>query len=414
MKFSVLGTGEELLLGLTENTNFGEIARTLREHGHEVIHGAIVGDDLDALRNAVLDASSRAEAVIMTGGIGPTRDDLTRDALGAAAGVPVVLREEEVRVLEERFRGLGREMPRASRVQARFPEGADVIPNPVGLAAGFEIRIGEARVFALSGVPREMRSMLEDGVIPRVAAESGRARAVVVRRLRIFGTVESELDPLLGDLMARGADPLLGMTVVGGVLTVTVSSRGAPEVARTAVARVEARIRELVGDRIFGCDDDTLEGVAAAELMRTGFTVAVAESCTGGLVAARLVGVPGISSHFLEAAVTYSNEAKIRRLGVSVETLDAHGAVSAQTAAEMAEGIRRTAGADVGLSTTGIAGPDGGTEDKPVGLVYTGLSIQGRISADRRRHIGGRRSIRDRAAKTALDLLRRALSGEAR
>jgi nicotinamide-nucleotide amidase len=254
--------------------------------------------------------------------------------------------------------------------------------------------------------------MLEERVIPRLGHRG--AGAATVRRLRVFGLPEASLDRALGRMMDPESEPALGLTARGAVHTITIVSRRPAAVAEPAVREVEARIRGLLGDLVLGRDEDTLESAVARELTRTGLTLAVAESCTGGLVTARLIDVPGISAHLLEGVVTYANEAKVRRLGVAPGTLEAHGAVSAETAAEMAEGVRRTAGADVGLSTTGIAGPEGGSAGKPVGLVYTGSSLGGRIRVARHVHFGDRRVVRDRAAKTALDILRRALMTEGR
>jgi nicotinamide-nucleotide amidase len=407
MDVAIVGTGEELLLGTTENTHFGEIARRLRELGHRCVGGLVVGDGLEDVRDAIRSAAARADVVVVTGGLGPTRDDVTRDAAAAAAGVGVELREKEVRELEARFAALGRVMPPANAVQARFRRPAE--PPRHGARVR---RRGGGRVRLLPvGVPREMRVQLEQGVLPRLGGRETPTETTAVRTLRVFGLPEAELDRSLGRLMDRSRDPAIGLTADDGILTVTI--RGGPETPPARMGEVEAAVRGLLGDLVYGRDDATLATAVAAELRRTGMRLAVAESCTGGLVTARLVSLPGISEHLEEAVVAYANAAKVRRLGVREETLETHGAVGPETAVEMAEGIRRAAGVDVGLSTTGIAGPGGGTPEKPVGLVLTGISVRGRTAWDRHVHFGDRDTIRDRAAKTALDVLRRALAREA-
>jgi nicotinamide-nucleotide amidase len=363
MDVAIVGTGEELLLGTTENTHFGEIARRLRELGHRCVGGLVVGDGLEDVRDAIRSAAARADVVVVTGGLGPTRDDVTRDAAAAAAGVGVELREKEVRELEARFAALGRVMPPANAVQARFPAGADVLPNPLGTAPGFVVEVEGASVFCLSGVPREMRVQLEQGVLPRLGGRETPTETTAVRTLRVFGLPEAELDRSLGRLMDRSRDPAIGLTADDGILTVTI--RGGPETPPARMGEVEAAVRGLLGDLVYGRDDATLATAVAAELRRTGMRLAVAESCTGGLVTARLVSLPGISEHLEEAVVAYANAAKVRRLGVREETLETHGAVGPETAVEMAEGIRRAAGVDVGLSTTGIAGPGAGRRRSP-------------------------------------------------
>jgi len=409
MRIAVVSTGEELTLGLVDNTSFGAIARRVRRAGHEVVSGAVVGDGLEVIRDAILAAARRADAVIVTGGLGPTRDDRTRAAAAAAAGVALEFREEQREVIEVLFRDRGRPVPPGNEVQAYFPVGSEVIPNPLGTAPGFVVPVESALVFALSGVPRETRTMLEDGVLSRIGDLT--AGATGVRRLKVFGLPEASLDQSLGRLMAEDAEPRLGLTAKGAIHTVTIASTRPPDEAEAALRETETRIRGLLGDLVFGREDDTLAIAVVRQLARTGLSLALAESCTGGLVTSSLVDVPGVSDHLIEGVVTYADDAKVRRLGVDPETLAAHGAVSSETAAEMAEGVRLAAGADIGLSTTGIAGPGGGSAEKPVGLVYTGVSLNGRIRIARQVHFGDRRMVRDRAAKAALDVLRRELAG---
>jgi len=394
----LISSGDELLLGTTRDTNFGDVALRLRDAGHELVGGATVGDDLDELSAAVVRASAVAEAVVITGGLGPTADDLTRAAVAAAAGVPLERDDTLVSMITEGCRGFGRE-PRANDLlQADLPAGASALANPLGSAPGFAVSVGGATVFALSGVPIEMRKMLEEEVLPRL----GRGTAASVRRLRLYGLTEAALDRALAPV-ASDSELRVGVTASDGILTV--SLRGDDDRIDAAATRV----RGLLGPLVFGRDDEGLADAVVARLVALRGGIATAESCTAGLLGAAITDVPGASAVYPGGVVSYANEVKTRELGVPAELLATRGSVSPEVAGAMAEGVRERFGATVGVGITGIAGPDGGTVDKPVGLVYTAVATDRGVDIRRRIHPGDRDAIRRRSVAAALDHVRAAL-----
>ena len=400
MRVFLISSGDELLLGTTRDSNFGDAATRLRDAGHEVIEGVTVGDDLEAVRDAVARGARRAEVVVITGGLGPTADDLTRAAVAAAAGVPLVRDEALAATIAERCRAFGREPGATDLRQADLPAGATALANTLGSAPGLAATVGGATVFALSGVPAEMRRMLDEEVLPRL----GSGDASAPRRLRIFGLSEAALDRALAPLVT---DPSLrvGVTAADGILTVTLRGDAGP------VAAGSLRVRALLGPLVFGQDDEGLAHAVIARLRATGDRIATAESCTGGGLGAALTGVPGASDVFVGGVVAYANEVKVRDLGVDPSLLDRHGAVSAEVASAMASGVAARFGAAVGVGITGIAGPAGGTAVKPVGLVFTAVAHGGRADVRRRVHPGDREAVRSRAVAAALDHVRARLRG---
>jgi nicotinamide-nucleotide amidase len=412
MKAEIVSTGEELVLGATIDTNSAWLSVRLSELGIPVLRHTAVGDDLDQIVEALRGACSRAELVLMTGGLGPTEDDLTRPALAALTGRPLVTDPAALEQIRERFARMGRPMPPENAVQATHPEGSRMIANPHGTAPGIHAVVStgagnSADVFAMPGVPREMFPMFESAVLPFVGARGGSGKVMLIRMLSCFGLGESVIGERIKPLMKRGRNPSVGTNVKDFVVRVRVT--GVFPTAEEAAAAVDAdvaAVRSALGEHVFGEGEETLQHAVGRLLAERRTTVAVAESCTGGLVAGMLTDVPGISAHFLEGVVSYSNAAKVRLLGVRESTLAAHGAVSARTAEEMAAGCRERSGADLAVSLTGIAGPGGGTADKPVGLVFMGLSDGTGTVSRRFQFVGDRDQIRDRAAKTALNLLR--------
>jgi len=407
MKAVIFSIGDEVLNGDVVDTNAAWLAERLVEMGVEVTRHEVVGDFEDVIESTLLRLADGADLVVATGGLGPTDDDLTRHAIARAAKVPLELHDESLAHIQDRFRRFGRAMPTHNSIQAMMPEGATVLPNTEGTAPGFVVRCGGCHVAVLPGVPREMKVMFENHLAPYVLALPVPRRAVRVARLHLYGMPESLVNEKICHLMPRGANPLIGLRVSGGVISVKLLATGhdAAEAERL-LAPVRDEVARLLGDVVFGQGTDTLEQAVARFLERHSKTVAVAESCTGGLVGHLLTNVPGISRFLLEDLVTYSNEAKTELLDVPAEIIQAVGAVSQEVAAAMAEGVRRRAKADIGLSTTGIAGPSGGSPEKPVGLVYVGLATDTGTRVERLTLVGDREVIKDRAAKYALNTLR--------
>ena len=423
MDCELLTVGTELLLGFTVDTNAAVAGRALAAAGIRLTRRSTVGDDAAAVREAVGAALDRAGTVIVTGGLGPTPDDLTREAVAALFGRALVRDPAIVSAMEERFTRLGRgPMPDANRRQADVPSGATVLPNRWGTAPGLWLEDERGRLAVLlPGVPAEMRGLLEQEVIPRLtgrrqrtdAQPHGGTEVIVSRQLRTTGISESALADRVGD-----ATRLLGEHVTLAWLPgpegtdLRLTAWGLPaDAANAALAKAAAVLRPLVGAHCYGEDDADLAALILGELERRKAHLAVAESCTGGLLSGRLTAIPGSSRVFLGGVVAYDNEVKLGLLGVSADTIAAHGAVSEEVVRQMASGVARTFGADVALAVTGIAGPDGGTADKPVGTVWIGSLLGGQVRAFRYVFPGERDVVRRRAAQAALDVLRRALDG---
>jgi nicotinamide-nucleotide amidase len=406
----ILTIGSEILTGLTVNTNAAFIGERLTSVGADVRRVVTVDDDEAEIRAAVEAALSRADVVILTGGLGPTNDDVTKKAVAAHFGKPLILLPEAMKRIEEAFRAMGRDMAPSNRLQAMVPEGAEVVPNPVGQAPGFILSAGDRELIALPGVPSEMRAMMDATVTPRLRAAAGSASAVLA--LRTTGLAESELGRRLEDFPSVFPDIRLGFFPDSQGVTVRLLTFGPDGGAcgeRVRVAGEEARLR--IGTAVYGEGGDTLESAVGRLLAEGGQTLATAESCTGGLISHRITNVPGSSAWFLRGVVAYRNDAKTGLLGVPAGLIERHGAVSAECAAAMAEGVRAGAGADFGLSATGIAGPSGGTPEKPVGLVFISAAGPSGTVTERHRFLRERLWNKERSATAALDLLRRRLLG---
>ncbi len=409
MRSEIISIGTELTAGMTLDTNAAWLARRLSAVGIAAVRHVTVSDDRDSIRDAVVRAAARAGVVLVTGGLGPTADDLTREALADAAGRPLVVDEPSLTHVRGYFQRIEREMPEANRRQAYLPEGAVAIENPLGTAPGVVVRVGGSVVYAMPGVPLEMRAMYERSVEPELAAQSGGA-AMVTRTVHSFGASEARVAELIEDLMVPGREPTVGITACDAVISVRVIARGATRDEAETVAEAEAGVvRDRLGSLVFGAEGETLGQAVARVLCERGLTVATAESCTGGLLAKHLTDVSGSSAYYLGGFVTYGNEAKSELTGVPASMIAEHGAVSEAVGVCMAEGCRVRLGADLGLSTTGIAGPTGGTADKPVGLVYVALATASGTIA-RRLLVNselGRGVIRQRSCNAVLNLLRR-------
>ena len=411
-----LSVGDELLTGRHPDLDAPLVARALAEHGLALAEVRVLPDDEAVLVPALRELRATFDLVVTSGGLGPTLDDVTRHALAAAWDAPLAEREEAWEGIRAWFAGRGIEPPEANRRQALIPQGAEVLPNGHGTAPGFFLpgaashsrAPAGAAAIALPGPPRELEGMLRDGASERIARALGASVRTVRRELSLFGLPESTFGERVADWMARGVEPRMGVSAREGVLVVSVSS-AAPD----ATEAVELRLSELrarLEAHVFADGDRSLDAVLVERLLAEGTTIATAESCTGGRVAAALTRHPGVSAVFREGAVTYSNEAKERTLDVPRATLEAHGAVSPQVAEAMARGIVARTGADLGLAITGVAGPDGGSAAKPVGLVWFGLAWRGEVwTLERRFPPVGRARIQRWAEQTALHLALRAL-----
>jgi nicotinamide-nucleotide amidase len=415
MKVEIITIGDELLLGFTTDTNAAYLARALAAEGVEVVRRASVGDEANAIADAVREALERTGGVITTGGLGPTADDLTKPAIAALFGRQLELREDILVSIEERFRSYGFKgpVPTSNRQQALVPEGARVLVNRHGSAPGIWLEDERGRwVAMLPGVPREMRGMTHDVLIPQLRERAGAVSEVVQSRtLRCIGISESHLADLLGDRarMVRGL-PVAYLPSIAGI-DLRLTARGLPNMnARAVLDEAVAELKPIIGDYCYGEDESDLAEVVLQRSRERRYRLAVAESCTGGMLGARLTAIPGASDVFVGGIVAYDDAIKVRALGVNPATLRAHGAVSEATAREMASGVRRVMETQVGIAITGIAGPGGGTAEKPVGLVWTVVDVEGRVRATHRVFPGNREEIRQRATQAALDLVRRMLA----
>lgn len=425
----LLTIGTELLLGTTVDSNGAWLGSRLAAAGLRVTRRTTVPDDAAAIRDAVLTALRRSGTVLCTGGLGPTADDLTRPVVAALYGRELVLDEAWLEQMDARFRARGLVMPAVNRSQAMVPAGATLLPNSRGTAPGLLLEdqaLGVA--ILLPGVPSEMRALMEEHVLPWLVARAGEPPPIVSRTLRTTGIAESALQERVADLLAPtdpedvgpGAPGVRGLpldlaflpTGVGIDLRLTCWGALAADAADRALDEAERLVRERVGDWVYGLDDDDLAAVVGRALRVRRLTLAVAESCTGGLIGQRLTDVDGASDYFVGGFITYANRLKRQLVGVQESTLARDGAVSEAVAVEMATGAAGTAGADCAIAVTGIAGPAGGTPDKPVGTVWIGVAYGARASARLHRFAGTRAEIRARAAQAALWTLLRELERE--
>ena len=410
MWIETVATGDELRFGEIIDTNSAHIARALGAEGLELARATIVGDEQGEIADAMRSALSRADVVLVTGGLGPTDDDLTREALAEVLGVELEHRPEAVAAIEKR---IGRPLTEKNRRQTRAPIGTRLIANEHGTAPGLRAEVNGKAVYVMPGVPHEMERMLADSVIPEILAERLSGTGASARRyFVVHGVPESQLAALLDGVADAWDHLMLGTRVGYGTILVRATARCDTREESERVVEGAARlVRERLGDAICGEGDHNLAQFVARAAIEKGVKIAIAESCTGGAISSKLVAVPGVSSVLVEAVVAYANEAKTRALGVDERLLRDHGAVSPEVARAMADGVRRNAGADVAVSTTGIAGPTGGSLEKPVGLVYVGVSSAAGTESVEKRFKGSRDVVIQRSAEAALWLLLREIVG---
>jgi len=412
MNIHIIAVGSELMTPFFRDTDSLYLTGGLNDLGLDVAEKIIVGDEPERLEAAIRRSKDEADLVFITGGLGPTGDDRTREAVSSVFHRPLHLREDLVQAMEERIRRRGRTMAPVNRKQAEILEGAEVLPNPAGTAPGQWLEADGKTVVLLPGPPHELEVVCETQVWPRLAA---RKRAFLARRnLKVAGLTESDLETLIEDLYPKEPDLRLTVLASPGQIDLHISafSLVSMDEAKTRAEGLISRLGLRLGPRIFSKDGSDLESVVGRMLTARKETVAVAESCSGGLLSRRLTRIPGSSAYFLEGFITYTNHAKVVRLGVPAGTIENHGAVSAETAAAMAEGVRRTAGSDYGLAVTGIAGPSGGTAEKPVGLVYCAVAGPTGTRVERSIFWGDRIRVQEQASQKTLDMLRRLLDEE--
>jgi nicotinamide-nucleotide amidase len=407
MNAEIIAVGSELLTPYRLDTNSLFLTDQLNRLGIGVIHKAVVGDGPDEMRSSFQHALARADLVVSCGGLGPTDDDRTRQTVAQLLGRRLLENENVLRKLQERFRRFGRAMPEINARQALVIEGADVLPNPRGTAPGQWIEARGHILILLPGVPQEMRALMEVEVAPRLA-KLGNRRRLYTRDLRIVGLFESEVEQRVSPLYREYADT--ETTILATANGIQLHPRiwsDDPAYAESRLGELVSRMALALGENLISTCGETIEQVVARTLMENRATVAVAESCTGGLLAERLTSISGSSAYFLGGVVCYSNQLKTQLVGVPAELIEAKGAVSSEVVLALAEGIRKRTGATIGVGITGIAGPTGGTPEKPVGLVHIGTADQHGLHEKAFRFPGDRERIRFFATQNALDAVRR-------
>lgn len=409
MRAEIIVTGSELLAGGVLETNSLFLSEELLSLGIETAFKTVVGDDEKDIEYVLQQALLRADIILITGGIGPTLDDITRKVIAKVTRRRLALSEDALKAIKTRL--IGREYSSANDRQALIPMGGRLIPNPIGTAPGFFLEEDGKLIAALPGVPQEMEIMFQEGLRPVLSERFGGRLFIKKRVLRTFGLSEAAVNEALGTIIKNNR-PMVGLAAKETGVDVRILARGQdPESAQSLIERIEAAVRERLKDSVYGVDGQTMEEIVGALLKQQRLTIAVAESCTGGLISKRLTDVPGSSEYFMRAAVVYSNRSKTEMLGVPEDVLQRHGAVSKETAAAMARGIKDAAATDIGLSVTGIAGPSGGSREKPVGLVYMALASRDGVRLEEHRFLGSRDQIRMKASQAALDMVRKYLIG---
>ncbi|MBN2030830.1 competence/damage-inducible protein A [bacterium] len=409
MKAEIITIGEELINGMTTNTNASYVGRRLSESGIEVRWMTTVGDHIPDIKDALQRAFERAAAIVLTGGLGPTHDDVTKKAVAQFFHSNLVFREDLYNRIVSYFDKRGIPIAEINREQAEVPEEAGVIENEIGTAVGLKFEKEKRTVFVLPGVPAEMKKMMEESVLPSLNQE-GRSRVQRSLILHTAGIAESELYHRVKGFEDQFPEVKLAFLpkTTGVVMRLTIFGSSA-DYCEDRLNRSETYIRKRVDQYILGSGETTIEEVVAHLLLKNHLTLAVAESCTGGLVAHKLTNVPGSSGYFIQGLICYSNASKIRLLDVPEKILSIHGAVSGETAYAMAEAVRCKSGTDIGIATTGIAGPTGGTSKKPVGLVYVGYSDQNGVITEKHQFMKSRLWNKERSAVAVLDLVRRVI-----
>lgn len=413
MKAEIVSVGTELLLGEIVDTNASYLSQKLAELGIDVHYRHTVGDNLARLTQVITTALSRSDIVILTGGLGPTDDDLTREGIAAATGRPLIRVPQSEQWLREFFASRNRPLADSNLKQADAPEGAEHMPNSCGTAPGIYMEWQGKYLFAAPGPPTELREMTERTILPLLRRALGETNQLFTRSLLMADIGESQVADALKDLINSQVDPTIAMYASPALVRVRLATKAPDEAtAQTRFAPVETEIRRILANHVFGVDEDTMAGVIGKLLVERQATLAVAESCTGGLIASKITDIPGASEYFVTGIVAYANETKQRLLGVPAGLLAQYGAVSEECARAMAEGVRADSDADYAIATTGIAGPGGGTDEKPVGLVFIAIARRdGETTVLSQFWPGNREQFKQRVAQMALGLLRKTILG---
>jgi len=410
MIVEIVSTGSELLLGQIVNTNAPYLARQLNEIGYDAVYQTTVGDNRRRMASVLAIALERADIVITSGGLGPTLGDITKEVTAELLGRPMYLHEESVAHIKGFFERRHLTMTQNNLRQAMMPEGAIIVENHRGTAPGVIIEHESKTIIHLPGPPMELEYMFENGILPYFANRFGSQGLIVSKVLRTFGLGESALEERIHDYILAQSNPTLALLARSGEIHVRLTAKGeTAEIAHRLIGELEPKIRERIGEFIFGTNEQALEQVVGEDLTAKKYTLAIAESCTGGAVSARLTDIPGSSAYLMGSVVSYSNKVKTDFVGVPEPVLQAKGAVSEETARAMAEGIRERVGTDIGVGVTGIAGPGGGTVEKPVGLVYIAVAGPKGTVVEEERFTGQRSGIKTRTVNATLDLIRRYL-----
>ena len=408
MNAEIIAVGTELLLGQILNTNAQFLSVQLSNLGINVFFQTVVGDNVNRLEETLKAAAQRADVIILTGGLGPTKDDLTKETIAKFFGLPLELHEESLQRIQDFFDKIKREMAQNNKKQAMLPKDCIVLQNNNGTAPGCIIEKDNKIVVMLPGPPKEMQPMFMESVFPYLRSKTN--EIIYSKVLRIFGIGESSLEEMLIDIFESQTNPTVAPYAKQGEVTLRITAKTDSEAtAKKMIQPVEAEIRRRLGLNVYGLEEESLEEVTCNLLLAKGKTISTAESCTGGMLAEKITSISGVSQCFYQGFITYSNEAKMELLGVSKATLDQYGAVSHLTALEMAAGLRKRTGSDIAVSVTGIAGPGGGSPEKPVGLVYVGISTENKTWYKELRLAGNRERIRNMTVMNALDTVRRYL-----
>ncbi|HNU80950.1 MAG TPA: competence/damage-inducible protein A [Bacillota bacterium] len=408
MKGEIIAVGTELLLGNIVNTNAQYLSQKLADLGIDVYYHVVVGDNLKRLTETIKTSLERSDIVITSGGLGPTADDITKEGAAQAMGLKLLPDEESIERIKKMFSSTGRIMTENNIKQGYIPEGAVVLENNNGTAPGVLIEKEGKIVIMLPGPPKELYPMFESKVLPYLKSKTD--STIRSKVLRVIGVGESAVEHMLKDIFDSQANPTIAPYAKDGEVHLRITAKtGIPEEADSLIAEMEQKVRAILGDNIYGCNEETLEEAVLKLLQKKNLTISLSESCTGGLVASRLTDIPGASASLISGVVSYSNESKINILKVKEDTIRKYGAVSPQTAEEMAVGAKRLSNTDIGLSITGIAGPDGGSAEKPVGLCYIGIAAVNSVNVHKIMLNGNRNKIRWGSSSRALDLLRREL-----